>query len=745
MGNSRFLAYFVFGLWIISSNLQALRAEGTKELMPPSGSCISYVQGNDGSGKEGATYGRPRTDLIYVRVVDPATEIIYYGFRVHSIANNRSLYYTILDPDSQVVVRGKVGKNNSDSCFIPNDGFSAYIGPSQIHGSGYAALEVKPQKAGDYMIMFNVDDIDEANPSQWNKYRYFVHPFDVTVADVSDPGNPAEVPGRLFSYKWHLNTNSSSNQACMSFFTWTSDSLVVRMDMNGMQPWGYSVSFNSHGSTNTGDIVEDRKSTKLVSETVPEYPVFINDPDPAGWPTGTPGQITYIDIHGCDTIYNYCILANATKAGEVNVYIDLDGNGTYEEGGQDVYFPFHNTEIGNICIPWDGYDGFGNLTGPGSSGTVFVQFLAGVVHFPVYDPENNPNGFTCAVTSPIGMDPLMYFDNRNTSIGTVNLDGCPIDCNIWTGNKGDKVMVNTWLNTITSRDTASFTIGSLCPPMAVDDYACTTPLAGIQFHLTANDLDMDNQIDPYSLIYFPPDDFTGELSYDPENDLMTFIPDPNDTSDVETFYIVCDNTPMEDGGPLCDDANIYIEVYDGCPTATVLAGESCLLSWEAGAPPWLRWQVSPGVQVSRFELWQAPPNGPLDLVGTYAPGRVAHVPQGYGLPVPAGVSGAMQIRAIDQAGRILPSNWITLAEQDNMYLNLRPNPAKDQLKLDIATKGPAQLTIYNAQLQPVYQRSLNQEEATGQHTLSLEGWESGLYFVRLQGNAQYRMQSLIRL
>lgn len=556
--NPLFAHCFIFTCLILNS-IHLSRAEGTAELMPqgsPS-SCISYIQGNDGNGKEGPGYGRPWYDLIYVNISDPSSESIFYGFTRRE-PTSKPLYYQILDPLGNVVITGLVGTSASDSCFIADDGVQAYVGPTQIAGSdsgGYKALKYTPTMAGDYAIRFNVNDPVTATPAE---SRYFVHPFDVTVADESIPGSPVAISGRLFSYKWHLNTNSGANEACMQFYTWTPDSVVVSMDMNGIQAHGYSVSFNDHGSTHTGDLVEDRKSRTSVSTAVPEYRVFLNDPDAAVYPTGTPGTITFLKMNGCIQTQDYCIYVNTTRPGELNVYLDLTGNGAYDYGTRDVYFPYKSDDSGEICIPWDGRDGFGNLISGNDSGVVFVEFLAGVVHYPVWDPENHKNGFNSSIIRPAGLAPRMYYDNSETPIGTVEFAGCDSNCNTWIGGVGNNIMVNTWFTAITGSDTADFTLQNLCPPVPQSDSTCVLEDGSLVLSILDNDSDPDNSLDINSVQLTQ---LSGEGSYYYDTGSGWFSYEEGGDADTVRFtYEVCDITDPVYGGPFCRESHIIISV-----------------------------------------------------------------------------------------------------------------------------------------------------------------------------------------
>jgi hypothetical protein len=704
-------------------------AEGTAQLMPAgsSASCVSYLQGNDGAGKEGPTFGRPWYDLVYVHIADPATELIYYGF-TRKLPTNQPIYYEIIDPDGNLLRAGRVAETSADSGFISDNGTEAYVGPKQMGGGqGYDALTCVPTVAGDYAVRFNVGNDSVASSSA----KYYIHPFDITVGDVSDPGKPDPLLGRLFSYKWHLNTNSSSQQACMQFYTWTPDSLVIMMDMNQIRPFGYTVSFNSYGATNTGDIEADRRSNASVSDAVPEYKVFLNEPDELVYPTGTPGAITYLDIEGCHADSSFCIEINTTKLGEVNVYIDLNGNGVYEEGTVDRYFPFNNSEVGPICVPWDGLDGFGNPVGPGTSGTVRVEFLAGEVHYPVYDPENHPNGFRCAMIRPSGFSPKMYFDNRNTPIGTYELDGCDSLCNTWTGSKGDKVMVNTWLNTTTSTDTDSFYITDVCPPQAYNDSACTTTEMSLYYAILANDLPGDYALSPSTVRILSLSDSNSSAMFLSEGQTLVVTPGESAPSEVTVTYEVCDSTPASLAGPLCDHAQMVVEITPGCELSSVLSA----VDWHVSVQRQhrdgvLRWEARGELPIDYFVVERAAQSGgPFSPLGQVMPCGTVHRYVDMGVIATGWEWATYRIRAIqvDGASVVSPETALFLPGQAGVAVEVQA--VASHLNLTYVSPDPMYVRVVDLGGKQIADAWLSAQLTPTQHRLTTAGWTPGWYLI----------------
>jgi hypothetical protein len=730
--SSQLRFWLLSGLLLLGLEARDLRAEGTAQLMPAgaSGSCISYLQGNDGTGKEGPTFGRPWYDLIYVHISDPSTEVIYYGW-TRRLPGSQPVYYRIIDPDGNMLRAGRVAETAADSGYIADDGVEAYAGPKHIAGStGYDALVCTPTVAGDYAIMFNVgnDSVPTTGP------KYYLHPFDVTVGDISGPGQPDAIAGRLFSYKWHLNTNSFSHEACMQFYTWTPDSLVIQMDMNQIRPYGFTVSFNSHGAAHTGDIEADRRSSASVSEAVPEYRVFLNEPDSLAYPTGTPGRITYLDIEGCHADSSFCIEVNATKLGEINVYIDLNGNGVYEEGTVDRYFPFNNTRVGPICVPWDGLDGLGDPVGPGSRGTVTVAFLAGEVHYPVFDPENHPYGFSCTMIRPSGFTPLMYFDNRDTPIGTYELNGCSDSCNTWSSNLGNNIMVNTWLNTITSTDTDSFYVTDVCPPEARDDSTCTIREASLSYSLLDNDEPGDYALDHSSVILKELSDSLSAVSYLASDRLLQFIPSESGPDQVRVTYEVCDSTPARLHGPLCDEAQVVIDLYDECAEARVMPH----LPWELKAQRYhqdviLQWhREDDAIQQYLIERAECA-SGPFEPLGVLMPGHARHRYVDKGVVATGWEQAVYRVKALGIAGAVQtsPAVQVALPGEESASVHAQVNARDQQLAIRYVSTTPLYLHIVDGSGREVARLELPPQRLPHLHQVSTSHWGPGWYLMAI--------------
>ena len=152
-----------------------------------------------------------------------------------------------------------------------------------------------------------------------------------------------------------------------------------------MKPFVFTLSANGTGVQNTGNSLRDRRSVDYKS-TYPQYKVFLNDPDPVCFPSGSFGEFSEpATLSGEEP--PYCINVNTTKAGAIQVLIDFNGQPGYQIGTSDVLLA-QNVEQGLSCISWDGKDGNGELVQICSDPLNFyVTYIGGLTHMPIFDVE----------------------------------------------------------------------------------------------------------------------------------------------------------------------------------------------------------------------------------------------------------------------------------------------------------------------------------------------------------------------
>ena len=433
---NRFSGLFFLLLFCFSSI-----AEGTKELRPTA-SDFGSLQIYD-RGRLFATYNAPAMDRLYVHICSPG-EIIYFGFK----QPDNDVFFRLKDPSGNIVPA-------YTSQPVPNSGAGyiatynqAVTGPAQIAGAGgYNAMSYTALVAGDYYFEFNTGSATTppANPANGNAQRFF-DLLDITVAS----GAVAK-PGRLWSYSWDINTTATNNPFTGKMYILSTDSIVTSIDFNGMQPFGAVIAANSTGLSNTGNLVTDRKS-KVGNFSVPEYKIFLNDPDRNCYPTGSFGNIIGQPIvTGCDPATR-CINIAVNKPGKVEIVLDLNGTAGYQPNTTDLLI-IADVVAGQNCIPWDSKDGLGNYVTAITGIPLEISYLNGVTHLPLYDVEANPNGYIVELIRPAGAKPNLYWDDSAINKGTapdgkVNLTGCSNagGCHKWKdrGDNASAETINTW-------------------------------------------------------------------------------------------------------------------------------------------------------------------------------------------------------------------------------------------------------------------------------------------------------------
>ena len=314
-------------------------AEGTAEIRPTSAdNGFLQVWDNGDPNRFFATYEADSFSRLYIHIEDPVNEMIYFGFgsKTHGPAN---VYYRLRDPSGNIVL-GPTALPATGAGFI-NSYNDAVNGPFQLTGSGYTAITYAPLVQGDYYIEFN-----PSSPTVVTRTKSVWREFDITVGNTA---TSSPIDGRVFSMNWDMTTNGSSNQFYGQFYILTNDSIVTRLNPNGFTPFGFTVTTNSNGTSNTGDFSIDRQSIPSFSY-FPEYRIFLNDPDSTVYPTGRAAQITANSSNefACDTII--CLDLEFSKSGQTQITLDLNGTPGYQAGTEDVLL-FSVASSGRTCFP----------------------------------------------------------------------------------------------------------------------------------------------------------------------------------------------------------------------------------------------------------------------------------------------------------------------------------------------------------------------------------------------------------
>jgi uncharacterized protein (TIGR02145 family) len=372
-------------------------------------------------------------------------ETIYYGFgdplnNQDQVVND--VNYRIKDPSGNIVV-GPTSVPLSGAGHIATFA-QAVAGPAAIvGGTGYTALSYTPLMTGDYFIEFNFPTGFPGGHDR-TKFKY----FDITVASTANTA----IEGRMWSKAWQM---TADNQAPPSgvytflgkMYSYSDDGIVTSINFNGMEPFVFVVSCNPWGCYNTGNFNNDRRSVSG-NHTLTQYKIFLNDPDSLVYPTGILGTVVppIVITPNCDG--SATIQVNVTKAGNLDILLNIDPLPGIQS--KDVSLTWTAT-VGVNTIPWNGLNGLGQKVTNGTSFDVVITYINGLTNLPIYDVEENSNGFIIDLKRPAGTAPPVFWDDILVG-GTQNFSGCTFvlpstGCHVFSGNNNT---MNTWWYAVTS-------------------------------------------------------------------------------------------------------------------------------------------------------------------------------------------------------------------------------------------------------------------------------------------------------
>ncbi|MBK7211853.1 MAG: PKD domain-containing protein [Bacteroidales bacterium] len=389
------------------ANLRAT-AEGTKQMEPNTPSAANGSLGlvfyNGGWTFNGyripfAAAGCLPKYRLNVYIANPGAETVYFGFTQDG---TDALYFRLIDPDGLPVpgfdftsqpTAGNSGYINSYTEAIAGPKFGA------VNPTGYDPLSFVPTKVGNYYIEFATDASGNVN---FNANGQTLEYFDLSVYDGT-----TEKPGRLWSKAWQFNNQITGNHApATDFYILSDDSIVTKLNINKWGGGHFMFYCNQWGAVNTGNWIDDRKSLNDLDQfswpgDVPQYKVFLNDPDINIFPTGTFGQICDVSSNSnCDGTVD--ILLKVNKPGSMSLTIDVDPQGS--NSGEDVTLTA-NVLGSTGCstwesIPWDGNNGFGVPVQNGATINMNIDYLNGLTNLPIYDIETNSDGIMVDLVRP---------------------------------------------------------------------------------------------------------------------------------------------------------------------------------------------------------------------------------------------------------------------------------------------------------------------------------------------------------
>ncbi|MGV3611969.1 MAG: beta strand repeat-containing protein, partial [Fluviicola sp.] len=413
-----------FALLFFSGNALA---DGTRQASPTnSADGASLLIAPDLS--YGSYMGAANDNRIRFTILNAATENLYFGFqtRNYSTAGSVTLataYYRIYNASGTQVV-GPTLIPTSGAGFITNYA-QAFAGPN-IGGAtpaGYNPMMFDPATTGDFYIEIYRSDDGGATMDASVNGRITMPFFDFTV---STTGNTQSI-GRVWSRKWSfVTTNLASGnfeQSIASSFTgdyyaYTPDQFIVQVQFqNGFRPLAYEVAMNFNGVANTGNFVNDRRSSSAIGTLTNGYQVFLTTPDAAAFPNGITGNPAFTSsIYGCPGAY--LIPYYIDQAGDVGIVLDLNGTPGYQAGTADLELTAFGMAAGNHVMLWNGLNGLGAAVPANFSALVQVTLYQGRTNLPMNDAEMNINGLSIVAVFPAGGPKRLYWDDTNiTPVG----------------------------------------------------------------------------------------------------------------------------------------------------------------------------------------------------------------------------------------------------------------------------------------------------------------------------------------
>ncbi|HKK63737.1 MAG TPA: hypothetical protein VJ951_14325, partial [Bacteroidales bacterium] len=439
-----------------------LFGEGTKELKPSASSNVEGALNPWDWGGDFASYTSAPNTRMNIRIDDFNNERIYFGFNSQYGGDT---YVRIKDPSGNIVYGPtEIVMSNGSPGYIENYS-QAVAGPDAVDASnGYTSLSYQPNTNGDYFIELNTDDPNNFVQRQV-RYNY----FDVSVVNTT---TSSQIPGRLWAKKWALSTYSTNNIFQPTLYIMRDDGVIYEVIYNDIRPFGFGVIANSWGINQSETLEVSRKSegTSYSYGTVPyepEHSIFLNAPDPNAFAYATEVpevELTSVTNISCDE-NGYCIEIFTTEDGQVELEIDVDQNG-FVYGSDDVYI-LETVVPGTQCVYWNGLDNSGTPVSNGAPITMNYTYESGIIHFPIYDAENNTGGFSVNLIAPTNaVNKAQFWDDSDIG-GAVELDGCTSNpCHTWTGSNEE--FHNTWARSFAYSSDTTFAFEANCPPDSQD-------------------------------------------------------------------------------------------------------------------------------------------------------------------------------------------------------------------------------------------------------------------------------------
>ncbi|MBK7213043.1 MAG: hypothetical protein IPH88_07045 [Bacteroidales bacterium] len=436
----------------IFGTLQPLHSEGTKQLEPTNPATTAnrrtrlMFDQTTGSAHRTpfATVNCAEKYRLNIYIADTATEKIYFGLN----DGDNTIFYQIKDPNGIIVAGYTMAQVPASGAGYIASWDQAFNGPKigTVNPTGYEPKILTPTKVGNYYIEFARYQTGGTFSGQ-----------DMLFFDFSVVQGTSIINGRLWSKAWQLSDDASGDLVKSypaKLYVYSDDGIVTQLNMNEWNGGTYTTYCNQWGVSNTNNWQNDRMSSDTwPGADLPQYKIFLNNPDLNVFPTGEFGQICEVSSHSnCNGSID--ILARVNKPGSLTLNLDIAPAGS---GSEDVVLngPVNGSAACDIwdTITWNGLDGNGNPVQSGTSITIDVDYLNGLTNLPLWDVEDNASGLMVNIIRPsptFSTKLPIFWDDSNLPGGTVNdLNGCiyPTSvtvsgCHSWTSQNEN--MINTW-------------------------------------------------------------------------------------------------------------------------------------------------------------------------------------------------------------------------------------------------------------------------------------------------------------
>ncbi|MBC6610909.1 T9SS type A sorting domain-containing protein [Hymenobacter sp. BT507] len=489
------------------------KAEGSKNLTPGTAArtaantandYVGYLQQNDGSNtREFLNEGSPAAERMYVHV-EP-NETVYYGvhrMNYNTVHASLRIQLRFTPAGASTINTVMTTQINPATGTNPNNALLA-AGPGVI--DNYAQASVGPNYngavAGGYNPLSYTNSTGSAQEfwlelmavntdgSPAAKVRTAYDIWDVTVRSAT-----GEKPGRLYSQSWGFTAGSDVARLANSFSlyplipnpNYDGTYFIKRVDYAGMQPWGVLLTANSYGVSKASGTYKDWRKSRSGSFNTAEYKLFVNDPDPAVYPTTIRPAAPTISTSCRSDNKGAIFTLRVDQTGFGTIFIDGNNNKTYEAATDRLLEGL--TQKGDNQFDWDGTSDTGASM---PSGSINITYSSGVgpVNFPIFDAENNTGGIIIREVRPgnTGNIDYAFWDDANLAnfpapqqnpYGINSAEGA----HKWSGNIGDVVTVNTYAvgliarnqsNNITYNNGSCLVIAPIVLPVELTSFTAT--------------------------------------------------------------------------------------------------------------------------------------------------------------------------------------------------------------------------------------------------------------------------------